>query len=186
MSRALFIRSEKVDTIRRIPNLIQSILLRFVFSIEYELLPFTQLLDLVWYHHWVTHFYIYIRRASYSASTCHLDVMGSTLRPPTFFLWRSHRASLYRCTRREIATWVVTDIIWKRCSLQTTFLNKDPPSIPPTMLAANWSMSSLPSFPRRPKRSTARVTKFMAALVEGHLSYTSVVIALSHLSSVGS
>ena len=129
------------------------------------------------------------RRTSYSASTCHPHAIGSNP-PSSSFLplaaWRSRRASLYRCTRRKIATWVVTDIIWKRCSLQTTFLNKDPPSIPPTMLAANWSMSSLPSFPRRPKRSTARVTKFMAALVEGHLSYTSVVIALSHLSSVGS
>ena len=36
--RALFIQNEKVDTIRRIPlNLIQSILLPCVFSIEYEL-----------------------------------------------------------------------------------------------------------------------------------------------------
>ena len=38
--------------------------------------------------------------------------------------WRSHRAGLYRCTRREIATWVVTNIIFKRCSLQTPFLHK--------------------------------------------------------------
>ena len=134
-------------------NPIQSILLPCVFSIEYELPIFTQLLYLAWYHHWVTHCYIY--------SPCHPHAMGSN--PPSSFLlplvaWRSRKASLYRCTRREIATWVVTDIVWKRCSSQTLFLVKDPPSVPPTMLAANLSMSSLPSFPRHPKLSTARVT----------------------------
>ena len=54
--------------------------------------------------------------------------------------WRSRRASLYRCTLREIAAWVVTDMTGKRCSLQTPFLAKDSPSVPPTMLAASWSM----------------------------------------------
>ena len=70
-------------------NLIQSILLPCVLSIEYELPHFTQLIYLLWYHHWLTHCYIY--------STCflctpHLHPIPTpweaTLYPPTFSLWR--------------------------------------------------------------------------------------------------
>ena len=151
----------KVDTIRRIPPISSN---QFSFpacsqlNTNYHLLP-----NYYTFYGFIIglHIAIYIRRASYSASTCHPHTMGSN--PPSSSLlplaaWRSRRVSLYRCTRREIATWVVTDIIWKRCFLHTPFLDKDPPSIPPTMLAVNWSISPLSSFPMRPKLSTARVT----------------------------
>ena len=111
--------------------------------------------------------YLFDMLSMYSASTSHPHAMGSN--PLSSYLlplaaWWSRRASLYRCTRREIATWVVADIIWKRCSLQTHFLDEDPPSVPPTMLAANWWMSSLPSFPMRPKLSIANVTNLWTRL----------------------
>ena len=41
------------------------------------------------------------------------------------------------------------------------------PFFPPTTVVASLSIHSLASFRRRPKLSTARVTTFMAALVEG-------------------
>ena len=90
----------------------------------------------------------------------HPQVIGHS--PPAFSTlplaaWRSLRASLYLCTRCEIVTWVVTEIIWKRRSLQTRFRVTDDPSVPPTMLAATWSIRSLPSFPRGPTLSTAKV-----------------------------
>ena len=48
--------------------------------------------------------------------------------------WRSLRATLFLCTLREIATGVVTDMIWKRRSLQTPFRARDDPSVPPKTL----------------------------------------------------
>ena len=78
---------------------------------------------------------------------------------------------------------MVTDIIWKRCSLQTPFLDKEPLSVPPTMLATNWSMSSLTFLSEASKAFHRKGDKFMPVLVEGHLSYTSVVVALSRLRS---
>ena len=132
------------------------------------------------------HIAVSICRASYSASTCHPHAMGSN--PPSSLLplatWRFRRASLYRCTRREIAPWVVTDIFGRRCSLLTLFWIMTPrPFL--TMLAANWSMSSL-QLPETFKAFHRKGDEFMAALVEGYLSYTSVVVALSRLRNGGS
>ena len=71
--------------------------------------------------------------------------------------WRSRSASLCRCIRCEIATWVIT-VIWKYLYLQTSFFTMNNLFVPPTVLAATtWSIRSLPSFPRKQKRPTARL-----------------------------
>ena len=56
----------------------------------------------------------------------------------------------------RMANCVVTETIRSRRSFATSFLAVDPPSLPPTTLAASWSMKLLPSTPRRPKLSTAK------------------------------
>ena len=60
----------------------------------------------------------------YLASMCEPHAIGIT--PPSsspfsLVAWRSRNASLYRWTRREIATWEVTEIICRRRSLQMFF-----------------------------------------------------------------
>ena len=74
--------------------------------------------------------------------------------------WRSCRASLYRCTRRETVTWAVTELIFNVCPFHSTPYNdkQGPPSVPSWLLAAGWSMSSLSSPPRRPTFFTVKVT----------------------------
>ena len=106
------IQNEKIDTIRRIRPISCN---QFSFpeysqlNTNYHLYP-----TIIPYGIIGLRIAISTRRASYSASTCHPHAMGSN--PPSSSLlplavWRSRRASLYRCTRREIATWVVIDII---------------------------------------------------------------------------
>ena len=109
MCRALFNRNETADIYHRIP-LTSSNLFSFPAYTHLNMHP----------HHLPKYFtlYVSIRHASYSASTFHPHAMGSS--PPSSSLlplaaWRSRRASLYRCTLREIATWVVTDMTWKWC-----------------------------------------------------------------------
>ena len=64
------------------------------------------------------------------------------------------------------------------------FLAIAPPSLPPTTLTRRQLIDELASFPSEtPKASHRNVDKFMAALVEGHMSRTGVVVALSRLRS---
>ena len=57
----------------------------------------------------------------------------------------------------EMASCVVTETTWSRCSFTTPFRAIDHPSLPPTTLAASWSMKLMLSTPRRPKLSNAIV-----------------------------
>ena len=106
MCRSLFIQNEKVDTISRIPPIASN---QFYYT-HYHILPnYYTFYDIIGLN-----IAISIRRASYSASTCHPLAMGRNPRSSsilTLVAWRSPRASSYQCTRREIATWVVTDVI---------------------------------------------------------------------------
>ena len=58
------------------------------------------------------------------------------------------------------------------------FLVEDDLPFLPTMLAAIWSIRSLPSFPRRSKRDGS---EFVGALVELHVPWPGVVAALARL-----
>ena len=84
--------------------------------------------------------------------------------------WWSLSASLYRCTRREMATWMVTEIICKRRSLQTPLLARNVPSVSPTMLAATWSIRfpyrGAQSFPPRGWRVCSCAHRRTLVLVE--------------------
>ena len=100
-------------------------------------------------------------RNSFSASIIHPHAMGVG---PSFFplclvlaSWRSRSCSLKRDTHLEMTTFAVTETIRKRRSFNTLFLDMDPPSLPPTTLTASWSIKRLPSTPRCPKLSSAKV-----------------------------
>ena len=101
-------------------------------------------------------------RLPYSSSILHPHAIASSTPVSSLLFPETRRSpsatsSLYRCTRREIATWGVTVMVWKMRYLQTPFLAEGGPPVPPTMLATTWSIRSLPSFPRCPRLSTARV-----------------------------
>ena len=116
----------------------------------------------------------------FSASMCEPHAISISL-PSSFLLaWRSRNASLYRRTRREIATWEVTEIIcWRRC-LQMPFLAIAPPSFPPTTLIASWSMNSLPSLPRPSATPKTRAIHSQELLRIGKMGkYTSLGIISS-------
>ena len=57
----------------------------------------------------------------------------------------------------EMASCVVTETTWSRCSFTTPFFVIGPPSLPHMTLAASRSMKLLRFSPRRPKLSTANV-----------------------------
>ena len=117
----------------------------------------------------------------------HLPPLIGIRSPPSSLLplaaWRSLRESLYRCTQREIATWVVADIIWSSRSLQTPFLAKDDPFVPPTMLAATSPGRSGRYLPYRGAQAFHReggefiVTLVDRHFVEGHLSWSGCACA---------
>lgn len=135
MCRALFIWNEQASAIHPIPLLI------LIIS-PYQL-SFPEYTQLNTYYHTLpiyctcydikigSHIATYMRFASYSASMLHPHAIRSS-HPSSSLLpqaaWRSRRTSLYQCTRREIATWLITDKTWQSCSLQTPFLAKYPPA----------------------------------------------------------
>ena len=75
--------------------------------------------------------------------------------PPLLLLLVLWRALRNWSLKRGISKWrpvylVVNETIWSRRFFITPFLPVDPPSLPPTTLAANWSMNLLP-YPETPK-----------------------------------
>ena len=118
-------------------NLIQSILLPCVFSFEYiRTTSINTFYPIIIFFGVPFYGIIGLHTATLLPGVClfavgptprlHATPMPMRSNPPSSSLlpvaaWRSRRASLDQCTRRETATWVVTDIIWKRCSLQNTF-----------------------------------------------------------------
>ena len=82
----------------------------------------------------------------YPASMYQPHAIGSRLPSSSLLpleVWRSRNASLYRWTRREIATWEVSEIICRRRSLQIPFLASPPPSLPPITLVASWPFNTI-------------------------------------------
>ena len=81
---------------------------------------------------------------SYSTSILHPHaIVVSAYHPfpgPSCTSWRSRSCSLKWDTRVEMATCVDTETICKSRSFNTPRLDMDPPSLPPTTLAASWLM----------------------------------------------
>ena len=105
-----------------------------------------------------TSYTLLIRRVSYSTSHATSMPWIVAVQPPPLSPWRPNGLIEQICVgepgaRSRPATSVVFQIIWKTRSLQTSILDKDPPSVSPPTLAAGWSMSSLPFFSRCPKLS---------------------------------
>ena len=74
---------------------------------------------------------------------------------------------------------MVTEIIRKRRSLQAAFCDRDDPVRPPYHAGRYLIDQTVAFFAEAPK--TFHREEFLAALVEGHLARTSVVIALARL-----
>ena len=89
-------------------------------------------------------------------SPCH-GCVSITLSPLTLASWQSSSCSLKRDTLREREICAHTKTIGNRRSFIAPFIGIDPPSLPPTTLDASWSVKQLPSTPRRPTLSTAKV-----------------------------